>query len=345
MHKSLLQLSLLLIILAVLMNGCKPQGSVTTPIPLMISQTEPPIATPTEPQASTKAPTPLVTPTPTATLPDQYPVDPSVEILDCRETFCFALWQGYLSRPIIEPYRNVIDLSYPYASTRNGELEVHHGVEFVNSFGTPVNAAQEGVVVFAGSDLEQALGPYLGFYGNVIIIKHPGLYFGEDLYTLYGHLSQINVSKDEQVRQGQVIGEVGASGAAIGSHLHFEVRYGVNNYNHTVNPVLWFAPLNPAVGENQATLAGRILDKNNEPVVNLPLSLEKIEANGEVEAYFYPITYHLSGINAHPDLDENFVFADLSPGNYRLAFVYGRLFEYFFALEAGTLGFIQIQLD
>jgi murein DD-endopeptidase MepM/ murein hydrolase activator NlpD len=239
----------------------------------------------------------------------------------------------------------VIDPTYPYASTRNGELEVHHGVEFVNSSGTPVIAANDGTVVYAGNDAAEALGPYLGFYGNVVIIKHTSLYFGEDIYTLYAHLSQIDVEENEQVDLGQVIGKVGATGAALGSHLHFEVRVGINEESHTVNPILWFAPLAQADGEIMAIVAGRILDRNGQPVEALQLSFEKLGNDGKVEAYYYPITYHLSGVNYHPELNENFVVPDIPPGQYRLAFVYGRLYEFFFTIEAGNLGFLTIPLD
>jgi len=267
-----------------------------------------------------------------------------LERFDCQEVFCQAEWRGFLNRPISDSFRNTIDMTYPYASTMNHTLEVHHGVEFVNSSGTPVLAAQEGVVVFSGTDTESLFGPYLGFYGNVIIIQHPGLFFGEDIYTLYAHLSEINVAMGDAVSSGEIIGKVGASGSAIGSHLHFEVRLGSNDYDHTVNPILWFAPLFSNGQPDRAMVAGIIRNANGDPVNDLPLVLEKFNEGGTVEASYYLQSYVPEGMSTYPDLEENFVYPDLPAGEYRLAFVYGRVYEFFITLEPGSLGYLQIQL-
>lgn len=348
MLKNQIQLSILIILLAAfLLIGCTTVELEIVPSPSVVlpttKATSIPTTNPTLFNLPTNEPTFQASPSPTVIVKE--PTSTVSEFLDCGESFCSVPWQGYLSRPISEAYRNVIDPTYPYASTRNGELEVHHGVEFVNSSGTPVIAANDGTVVYAGNDAAEALGPYLGFYGNVVIIKHTSLYFGEDIYTLYAHLSQIDVEENEQVDLGQVIGKVGATGAALGSHLHFEVRVGINEESHTVNPILWFAPLAQADGEIMAIVAGRILDRNGQPVEALQLSFEKLGNDGKVEAYYYPITYHLSGVNYHPELNENFVVPDIPPGQYRLAFVYGGLYEFFITIEAGDLGFLTITLD
>lgn len=95
-------------------------------------------------------------------------------------------------------------------------------------------AAADGQVVFAGDDGQTLLAWVPAFYGNVIVLEH--LLAGEKLYTLYGHLSRVGVSIGQAVKTGEPIGEVGASGTAIGSHLHFEVRRGANDYFSTRNP-------------------------------------------------------------------------------------------------------------
>ncbi len=91
-----------------------------------------------------------------------------------------------------------------------GDVRVHTGVDFGASYGTPIHAAADGVVVSAGP---------LGGYGNATVIDH-----GNGLATLYGHQSSIAVAPGQHVSRGQVIGYVGCTGLCTGPHLHFEVR-------------------------------------------------------------------------------------------------------------------------
>lgn len=266
--------------------------------------------------------------------------------LACEAPFCLLPWPGWLERPIGEGYIRTIDRSYPYASTGDGNYDLHHGVEFLNKYGSPVLAALEGEVVFAGSDDMDRLGPFWAFYGNVVILQHAGLLpEGVDVFTLYAHLSEVDVFVGQKVTTGEVLGKIGATGAADGPHLHFETRVFSNDYAHTVNPVLWFAPLDDPDHQKTATLAGIILDQWGNPITKFPLTLEKLNQAGAVEAYYYPKTYHPGPVNAHPLLGENFTLPDIPAGNYRLAFIYGRMYEFFFTLEPGMLGFLQIQLD
>lgn len=312
----------------------------TSPV-LVPSKTASPIAE--EPLAGTSVPRETPTFSYSATVFEETVA--LVDTIQCGETFCQVAWAGFLNRPIEDGYRNTIDRTYPYASTRNGTLEIHHGVEFVNSSGTPVLAAQSGEVVYAGNDMQTRLGPYYGFYGNLVILKHPELYQGEDIFTLYAHLSAMDVEVGDQVNIGDRIGKVGASGAAVGSHLHFEVRVGQNDYNHTVNPILWFAPVISSDAGQSTILSGIITDRDGNSIPDLPLALERLSIDGGIESYVYTQTYLPTGINAFPDLGENFVIPDILPGEYRLAFVYGTLYERTFSLEPGQLGFIEIQLN
>lgn len=86
----------------------------------------------------------------------------------------------------------------------------HSGTDFRGKHGTPVVAAGDGVVVFAGRR---------GGYGNMIEIDHGG-----GVITRYAHLRRIHASEDSVVLAGQQIGQVGSTGRATGPHLHFEVR-------------------------------------------------------------------------------------------------------------------------
>ncbi len=86
----------------------------------------------------------------------------------------------------------------------------HEGTDYAADYGTPVLAAGDGVVIKAG---------YSGGYGNLVEVRH-----ANGITTRYGHLSAILARSGARVEQGQVIGRVGATGLATGSHLHYEFR-------------------------------------------------------------------------------------------------------------------------
>jgi len=83
----------------------------------------------------------------------------------------------------------------------------HSGVDLPSPTGTPVHAAQSGRVVLAEE---------LYFAGNTVVIDH-----GLGIYTLYGHFSEIDAKVGDEVRSGDVIGKVGATGRVTGPHLHW----------------------------------------------------------------------------------------------------------------------------
>jgi murein DD-endopeptidase MepM/ murein hydrolase activator NlpD len=93
-----------------------------------------------------------------------------------------------------------------------GYSKMHRGVDFAAPPGTPIMAASDGVIEQAG---------WSGAYGNLVVIQHAGAY-----ETAYAHLSHVarGVRPGAPVRQGEVIGFVGATGRATGPHLHFELR-------------------------------------------------------------------------------------------------------------------------
>jgi murein DD-endopeptidase MepM/ murein hydrolase activator NlpD len=91
----------------------------------------------------------------------------------------------------------------------SGTTRKHEGIDLVAKTGTPVETVGNGTVTFAGTN---------GGYGKFIKISHGGGY-----ETAYAHLSKINVKKGEKVKQGEVIGEVGSTGASTGPHLHYEM--------------------------------------------------------------------------------------------------------------------------
>ena len=91
-----------------------------------------------------------------------------------------------------------------------GYSRFHAGTDFGAEQGSPIQAAETGVVIFAG---------WYGGYGNAVIVEH-----GDGLTTLYGHASRLNVREGQTVKKGDVIAAVGTTGLSTGPHLHFEVR-------------------------------------------------------------------------------------------------------------------------
>jgi len=92
------------------------------------------------------------------------------------------------------------------------KMRLHKGVDYAARSGTPIKASGDGKVIFRGKK---------GGYGRTVIIQHGGRYS-----TLYAHMSRFKkgVFAGKRVKQGQIIGYVGRSGRATGSHLHYEFR-------------------------------------------------------------------------------------------------------------------------
>lgn len=92
-----------------------------------------------------------------------------------------------------------------------GYPHFHTGLDTVLPAGSPILAADDGVVILVGTGTTG--------YGNYIVLEHQG-----GLTTLYGHLSKALVKVGDQVQQGQPIGQEGSTGNSTGPHLHFELR-------------------------------------------------------------------------------------------------------------------------
>ena len=97
----------------------------------------------------------------------------------------------------------------------SGLWKQHRGIDFAAPTGTPIRAAGDGVVDFAGPQ---------GGYGNMVVLQHGNVYS-----TAYAHMSRLvaGLRRGARVVQGQVIGFVGTTGWSTGPHLHYEFR--VNN--------------------------------------------------------------------------------------------------------------------
>lgn len=106
----------------------------------------------------------------------------------------------------------------------NGEGEFHTGVDISSPMGTPVHVTADGIVVYA--DMRNG-------YGKLIVVQHGG-----GMETYYAHLSKYFVHVGQEVRRGDTIAAVGATGRVTAPHLHYEVRIGggpVNPYRYLAN--------------------------------------------------------------------------------------------------------------
>jgi len=260
---------------------------------------------------------------PTITSTPETPCDPfSVD-------YCITEGHFILQRPIHPPDNDLVDETYLYASTANGTREPHHGVEFPNASGTPVYSAANGTVIFAGPDTDPIYCPWPNFYGNLVVIQHQ-----DNLFTLYAHLSKIDVKVNGVVGAGTKIGEVGRTGVAIGSHLHFEVRRGnVQDYFATQNPELWLVPAKDANGESFGTLEVSAVDEDHHLVKYAEYTIRYSPLQKVVKSY-YGITYSADMLYSA----ENAVLGELPAGRYRIAIERnGKVYERWVEVESGKL--------
>lgn len=143
----------------------------------------------------------------------------------CRKTEPRQLWNDtFLRMKNAAPMALFGDRrTYRYQGKAVGE-SLHTGVDLASLAHSPVEAANSGIVRFAGP---------MGIYGNSVVIDH-----GLGLSTLYSHLSAIQVRPEQAVARGEVIGTSGMTGLAGGDHLHF----GVAIHGQFVDPREWWDP-------------------------------------------------------------------------------------------------------
>ena len=112
---------------------------------------------------------------------------------------------------------------------------MHRGVDFAARRGTPIMAAGDGRITFAGRN---------GSYGKFLEIRHLN-----GFSTRYGHLHKFakKIKKGTIVKQGETIGYVGNSGRSTGPHLHYEVKH----KNRIINPMTLKLPSRMEVEENE----------------------------------------------------------------------------------------------
>ncbi len=330
---------LLIIIILSILTGTAGCGGVTqTPADsgLISTETLPPASTLLQNTSESVAIDITSTTAPTNT-PTLRPPTP------CPRQVCWIKNQFPLALPIALPGKDTVEPSYRFGSTQNGRREPHHGVEFINKAGTPVLAAAAGKVVVAGDDLSTAYGPYVEFYGNLVVIEHelPGI--AVPVYTLYGHLLNVLTSVGKKVQQGEQIGEVGLGGVAAGTHLHFEVRYGENDYNAVRNPELWLQPHLDAQGNPLGVLAGRIVDGTGNLLSVSSIVLKKLDNKGKTTQTFYLSTYEDPEMLALAPWYDSFALGDVAAGTYQISFIFKHEQKYTVKVQPGEVTYVYLR--
>ena len=140
-----------------------------------------------------------------------------------RETVPKPLWSGpFLRLPNAKPMASFAqDRTYEY-NGQEVDRQIHWGVDLASLAQSPVPAANSGIVAFAAP---------LGIYGNTVVLDH-----GCGLFSMYSHLSKIEVEVKKEIKKGDTLGRTGATGMAGGDHLH----YGMMVQGAFVNPIEWW---------------------------------------------------------------------------------------------------------
>lgn len=141
----------------------------------------------------------------------------------------------------------------------------HQGIDIATATGTPVYASADGEVIVAEKR---------GDWGNVVVIKHQ--WNDETLYTTYAHLASISVKVGQQVKEGELIGDVGATGNATGPHLHFQIEKN-QDANHPFFPKGCQGTIDEIV--NEGTCFAQVRAATLDPILFLETTVPLAESS------------------------------------------------------------------
>ncbi len=129
-----------------------------------------------------------------------------------QKAFRFSHEGRLWSDSFIRPREAIVTSVFGVRRTYNGKLASrHHGTDIDGAVGEQLVASNEGIVRLVAEDFY--------FVGNAVIIDH-----GDKLFTLYLHMSRVDVKNGDRVTRGQVIGAIGKTGRVTGPHVHFGVK-------------------------------------------------------------------------------------------------------------------------
>ena len=324
----------------ILLSGCAPITKPTSAPQLILPSPSAPVradvATPapentvalaTEtptPFPMTEAPPPLPTAT-TGAMQLFFPTVIPVQGAEYRPPLYPIPWaispydHFYFAAPIAAAYPGEPIWDFRYGGNFFGPDAFHTGIDLPAPRGTDVLAAGPGTIVWAGVGLYSGSPANLKDpYGQAVAIRHDFGYQGQQLFTVYAHMEEIDVVVGQWLNTGDVIGKVGDTGLTTGPHLHFEVRLGENSFWKTRNPELWLAP-----PQGEGVLVGRVMDEHG-ALLNLQLVSMK---NAETGKMYNAFTYGPTTVNSDAYYNENVVMSDLPAGVYELDIRYGAFYR------------------
>jgi murein DD-endopeptidase MepM/ murein hydrolase activator NlpD len=319
--------------LLVFLVGCQTAKPTLTPLPFFPTHTiGPQLASPAtgtitaSPSATLLpqlSPFPTLSPTPNTTITAQplQLVNPTLEpvpISTWRPPLYPTPWAPtpydhfYFASPIAANETNTPVADYRYGGVFFQDV-VHTGVDIPAPKGTPVLAAGPGTVIWAGYGVYRGGVDRSDPYGLAVTIRHDFGYRNQMLFTIYGHLDQIDVAEGQHVETGDPLGLVGETGKVTGPHLHFEVRIGENSFFTTRNPELWLVP---PIG--WGVIAGRVMDTYDQ----LKSDQMVIITNPQSEQNWFAWSYGKSSVNSDAYYRENMVVGNIPEGTYLLRIAY-----------------------
>ena len=241
----------------------------------------------------------------------------------------------YFTRPIAADEVNWPLADYRYGDYFTGTDIVHTGIDIPAKRGTPILAAADGVVTWAGWGLYRGTNDQDDPYGLAVAIRHSFGFDRRQLYTIYAHMDRVDVSVGQQVRAGEQLGVIGTTGFTTGPHLHFEVRVERNSYFVSRNPELWLAP-----PQGWGVLVGRLMKSDGSPIYRLDATVRSLDTRRTWGIR----TYAPASVNSDDYYRENLVLSDLPAGNYTITFKYNEnSFQYDFSISAGAVTYFSFR--
>jgi murein DD-endopeptidase MepM/ murein hydrolase activator NlpD len=315
------------ILIFLLLCGCGGEPAGAAP-PALTPLTPLPTAavTATAAPAPSSSPLPELTPSqvPQATIIPTLTATAIAEEPTCGDGWCAYSGHFMFRRPIIGSHGLQVDPTYRYASTGGGTRKPHTGVEFSAQESEPVLAGADGTVVQAGEQLTAPFSDRVDEYGNLVIIKHVFAIYPKPVYSMYGHLSKVEVKVGQAVKAGDEIGQIGDTGLATGPHLHFQVFVEDGADLSPRNPELWLIPSSPVELYPAGATRGLLLEMHGTPQKAATITLERLPQQGEKGmAPFYVKTYDTTILPSDEEWQENFAAGDLPAGSYRASVVAG----------------------